>query len=113
MARRYDEWPGEDYTGSSARGAMKGWHKHGVCAEAEWRYEADVAAAGGLTEAIILSNRSLFFYTMSGPGGGTVWVVGPWLIYTVMALIFTVLFFLLTLRLARPTRAGRRKPKAA
>lgn len=37
MARRYDEWPGEGYSGSSARGAMKGWHKHGVCAEAEWR----------------------------------------------------------------------------
>ena len=33
MARRYDEWPGEDYEGSSARGAMKGWHKHGVCPE--------------------------------------------------------------------------------
>jgi len=32
MARRYDEWPGENYEGSSARGAMKGWHKHGVCA---------------------------------------------------------------------------------
>jgi hypothetical protein len=36
MARRYDEWPGEDYDGSSARGAMKGWHKHGVCAREEW-----------------------------------------------------------------------------
>ena len=36
MARRYDEWPGEDYSGSSARGAMKGWHKHGVCGETEW-----------------------------------------------------------------------------
>jgi len=33
MARRYDEWPGERYEGSSARGAMKGWHKHGICAE--------------------------------------------------------------------------------
>lgn len=33
LARRYDEWPGEDYEGSSARGAMKGWHKHGVCPE--------------------------------------------------------------------------------
>lgn len=33
LARRYDEWPGEDYSGSSARGAMKGWHKHGVCSE--------------------------------------------------------------------------------
>ena len=36
MAKRYDEWPGENYEGSSARGAMKGWHKHGVCAERIW-----------------------------------------------------------------------------
>jgi hypothetical protein len=36
MARRYDEWPGERYEGSSARGAMKGWHKHGVCSQAHW-----------------------------------------------------------------------------
>lgn len=39
MARRYDEWPGEDYSGSSARGAMKGWHKHGVCASDLWPYD--------------------------------------------------------------------------
>ncbi len=39
MARRYDEWPGEDYSGSSARGAMKGWHKHGVCGEDCWPYK--------------------------------------------------------------------------
>ena len=38
MAKRYDEWPGEDYSGSSARGAMKGWHKHGVCGEPDWPY---------------------------------------------------------------------------
>jgi hypothetical protein len=38
MARRYDEWPGTDYSGSSARGAMKGWQKHGVCSEALWPY---------------------------------------------------------------------------
>jgi hypothetical protein len=36
LAKRYDEWPGEDYSGSSARGAMKGWHKHGVCSEEHW-----------------------------------------------------------------------------
>lgn len=36
LARLYDEWPGEDYEGSSCRGAMKGWHKHGACAEALW-----------------------------------------------------------------------------
>jgi hypothetical protein len=38
MARRYDEWPGEKYSGSSARGAMKGWHKHGVCSRQHWVY---------------------------------------------------------------------------
>ncbi len=37
LAKRYDEWPGEDYDGSSARGAMKGWHKHGVCKYDLWK----------------------------------------------------------------------------
>lgn len=46
MARRYDEWEGEDYSGSSARGAMKGWHKHGVCSEEHWPYL--FGDAGGL-----------------------------------------------------------------
>jgi hypothetical protein len=38
LARRYDEWRGENYEGSSCRGALKGWHKHGVCAEDLWPY---------------------------------------------------------------------------
>jgi hypothetical protein len=38
LARIYDEWPGEDYAGSSCRGAMKGWHRHGVCTEKIWPY---------------------------------------------------------------------------
>jgi papain like protease/alpha/beta hydrolase family protein DUF900 len=38
MAKRHDEWPGESYDGSSARGAMKGWHKHGVCSSELWPY---------------------------------------------------------------------------
>ncbi|MEW5976165.1 MAG: C1 family peptidase [Acidobacteriota bacterium] len=38
MARRYDEFPGSAQdTGSSLRGAMKGWYKHGACAEKLWR----------------------------------------------------------------------------
>jgi hypothetical protein len=41
MARRYDEWAGEDYEGSSCRGAMKGWHKHGVCELKLWPTTAD------------------------------------------------------------------------
>jgi len=38
LAKHYDEWPGEDYEGSSCRGAMKGWHRHGVCLEQTWPY---------------------------------------------------------------------------
>ncbi|NIO29512.1 MAG: peptidase C1, partial [Candidatus Latescibacteria bacterium] len=41
MAKRHDRWPGEDYEGSSARGAMKGWHKNGVCPEEDWPYDPD------------------------------------------------------------------------
>ncbi len=41
MARRYDEFPGDPSadTGSSLRGAMKGWYKHGVCSEKLWPKE--------------------------------------------------------------------------
>jgi len=41
LARLYDEWPGEDYEGSSCRGALKGWHRHGVCREELWSYRVD------------------------------------------------------------------------
>jgi hypothetical protein len=37
MARRYDEFPGSKDQGSSLRGALKGWHKHGACVQALWR----------------------------------------------------------------------------
>lgn len=38
MARRYDEFPGNPNvdSGSSLRGAMKGWYKHGVCSSKLW-----------------------------------------------------------------------------
>lgn len=37
MARRYDEFPGsQEDEGSSLRGALKGWFKHGACAHAFW-----------------------------------------------------------------------------
>jgi predicted chitinase len=49
LARRYDEWPGENYEGSSARGAMKGWHKHGVCKEGIYPSRGP-GVKGGLTQ---------------------------------------------------------------
>jgi hypothetical protein len=41
MARRYDEFPGDPTadTGSSLRGAMKGWYKHGACSDKLWLTE--------------------------------------------------------------------------
>jgi Papain family cysteine protease len=41
LAKRYDEWPGADYDGSSCRGALKAWHKHGVCSADGWPYKLD------------------------------------------------------------------------
>jgi len=38
MARRYDDYTGESYLGSSARGAMRGWHIHGVCSRELWPF---------------------------------------------------------------------------
>lgn len=63
MAKRYDEWPGTEYSGSSARGAMKGWYKHGVCAERIWPY-APKAKAEPLTHerAVDASARPLGAY---------------------------------------------------
>ncbi len=47
MAKRHDEWPGEDYDGSSLRGAIKGWKNMGVCEDSLWRYR--VSRKGDLT----------------------------------------------------------------
>ena len=36
LARRYDEFNGEQDIGSSLRGALKGWHRHGVATVDRW-----------------------------------------------------------------------------
>ncbi len=41
MAKKHDDWPGEDYAGSSCRGAIKGWRNMGVCRDDEWPYIAN------------------------------------------------------------------------
>ena len=45
LARFYDEWPGEDYEGSSCRGAVKAWYKHGVCSLKLWPYRDKIGRA--------------------------------------------------------------------
>lgn len=48
MARRYDEWPGEDYEGSSARGTIKGWVAHGVTKR--WLWDDDMTGPAHLDD---------------------------------------------------------------
>jgi hypothetical protein len=49
MAKRHDEWAGEDYEGSSLRGAIRGWKNMGVCTEDEWRFYQSARRRGDLT----------------------------------------------------------------
>lgn len=56
MAKKHDEWPGEDYAGSSCRGAIRGWKNMGVCSEEDWRYSVD--EPGELTVARAKAARS-------------------------------------------------------
>lgn len=51
LAQLYDEWEGEDYSGSSCRGAMKGWHKHGVCSVTCWNSKDERPTDGWQREA--------------------------------------------------------------
>jgi hypothetical protein len=39
FARRYDEYAGENYEGSTCRGALKGWFYNGACLEEDWPYK--------------------------------------------------------------------------
>lgn len=49
LAKRYDEWPGEKYEGSSIRGGMKGWLRHGVCSAKLWTAsKRDAEITGGI-----------------------------------------------------------------
>lgn len=65
MARRYDEFPGvaED-AGSSLRGALKGWFKHGACSDGLWRDLTMPRTSGGPGEEWWLDavNRPLGAY---------------------------------------------------
>lgn len=54
LARRYDEFPGNEDVGSSLRGAFKGWSKHGVCRSETWPYgipDLDLDDAAFMREA--------------------------------------------------------------
>lgn len=49
MAKYHDEWAGEDYEGSSLRGAIYGWKQMGVCEDDDWKYYQSKKKRGMLT----------------------------------------------------------------
>jgi len=49
MAKRHDEWAGEDYGGSSLRGAIHGFKNMGVCPRDLWPYKTNSGQQGDLT----------------------------------------------------------------
>lgn len=59
LARFYDEWPGEDYEGSSCRGAMKGWNKHGSCDRGLWTDSVHAAGAKAYRPAASWAENAL------------------------------------------------------
>ena len=66
MARRYDEWPGERYEGSSCRGAIKGWYNMGVCAEDKYPYVASAASELTVEAAKDARNNTIGAYFRLG-----------------------------------------------
>lgn len=64
MARKYDEYPGDDDAkGSSLRGAMKGWNKHGVCGTDLWPWDPnDLYSSLTQERAEDAANRPLGLY---------------------------------------------------
>lgn len=52
LARRYDEYAGENYEGSSCRGAIKGWFNNGVCLEKDWPYKGNAPKYGFAKRAL-------------------------------------------------------------
>jgi len=65
MARRYDEWADEgDETdsGSSLRGALKGWFNHGVCLENDWPYgDPNVRPRYGYAQRAVQTPLGVYF----------------------------------------------------
>lgn len=67
FARRYDEYEGENYDGSSCRGALKGWYHNGVCIESKWPYatgENGLPVAGWDSDSV---ERTLGVYYRISP----------------------------------------------
>lgn len=62
MARLHDHLPGENYSFSTCRGAIRGWANMGVCSESEWAYKPFKPGALTINRAISARNHPLGAY---------------------------------------------------
>ena len=62
MAQKHDEWPGEDYDGSSCRGAIRGWSNMGVCGDDDWKFVANKRGELTIKRAMDARNHPLGAY---------------------------------------------------
>lgn len=62
MAKKHDQWPGEDYEGSSCRGAIRGWKNMGVCSDDEWKYVVNKPGALTIERAMAARENPLGAY---------------------------------------------------
>jgi hypothetical protein len=60
IAQDNDEWPGDDYEGSSGLGLMKGLKDRGYVKEYRWALDADTAMAWVLTTGPVLAGTNWF-----------------------------------------------------
>ncbi|MFA7268209.1 MAG: peptidoglycan-binding protein [Sterolibacterium sp.] len=67
FARRFDEYEGEDYAGSSCRGALKGWYRNGVCLDSKWPYAAGDDALPRAGWEVDAAERTLGVYYRIDP----------------------------------------------
>lgn len=67
MAQRFDRWPGEDYSGSSCRGAIRGWASMGVCSDNMWRYRSGDTSSLTVERAKDARNNTIgAYYRLKG-----------------------------------------------
>jgi len=52
-----------------------------------------------LTEVVLLDRRSAFFFKMTISGGHEIWLISPWIVYSVLGLLLSLLLLKLSSRL--------------
>lgn len=76
LAQKYDEWPGENYDGSSVRGLFKGLHKEGYVTEYRWAFEVGPVLDHVLLEGPVVVGTSWFDGMMNLDSQGYIWPRG-------------------------------------